>query len=246
MKPTVVIPTYNRADKVRAVVQALLVLPLPDLDILIVDDQSPDGTEQIADQLAIEHHRRTAVLQRTESRGLTRASVDGIYGALAQQAEGIAQRDCDFSHAPHDVLRLLARWARHDVVVGSRYVAEGDMDEDWEPGRVLLSRWADVCSRLILRSSIRDITAGFKAWRRETLLGVDLDALESQGYVFQIEMAYVTTRLGYHALELPSYFGDRRIGESKMTMPVKQEAASGVWRIWWRHHNLRSSDRLPA
>lgn len=246
MKPTIVIPTYNEAGNVRPMTEALLGLGLPDLDVLIVDDQSPDGTGRIADRLAGQHPGRVYVLHRTNQRGLGRAYIDGFRWALEHGAEAVLQMDCDFSHAPSDVPRLLAHLASCHVVIGSRYVEGGQIDEDWRPGRVLLSWWANLYARLILQSPIRDITAGFKAWRRETLLGIDLDKIQAQGYVFQVEMAYVSQQLGYKSLEIPIHFEDRQIGESKMTMPVKIEAALGVWRIWWRHHHLQPSDRQPV
>ncbi len=239
-------PTYNEAENVRPMAQALLALELPDVDVLIVDDQSPDGTGRIADRLALEYPGQVHVLHRTGQRGLGRAYVDGFRWALERGAAAVVQMDCDFSHAPTDVPRLLARVPEYDVVIGSRYVEGGAVDEDWELERELLSWWANLYARLILRSPIRDITAGFKAWRRETLEGIDLDAIRSQGYIFQVEMAYVASRLGYCALEIPIYFEDRRIGESKMTMPVKVEAALGVWRIWRRHRYLQPSDRQIA
>ncbi len=246
VKPTVVIPTYNEAENLRAMTTALLALDLSGLEILVVDDESPDGTGQIAAHLAEERPDQVHVLHRNGQRGLGRAYVDGFRWALKHGAEAVVQMDCDFSHAPEDVPRLLKHLASHDVVIGSRYVEGGRTDENWEPGRVLLSRWANLYSRLILRSPIRDVTAGFKAWRRETLLGIDLHAIRSRGYVFQVEMAYVADRLGYRTLELPVYFEDRRIGKSKMTIPVKLEAALGVWQIWWRHHRLQPSDRQPV
>lgn len=246
MRSAIVVPTYNEAENVRPMAQALLALELPDVDVLIVDDDSPDGTGRIADRLALEYPGQVHVLHRTGQRGLGRAYVDGFRWALERRATAVVQMDCDFSHAPRDVPRLLARLPEYDVVVGSRYVEGGGVDEDWELGRELLSWWANLYARLILRSPIRDLTAGFKAWRRETLEGIDLDAIRSQGYIFQVEMAYVASRLGYRALEIPIYFEDRRIGRSKMTMPVKVEAALGVWRIWRRHRHLRPSDRRIA
>ena len=246
MKQTIVIPTYNEAENVRPMVEALLTLELADPDILIVDDESPDGTGRIADQLAEEYGGRVHVLHRTGQRGLGRAYIDGFQWALEHDAEAVVQMDCDFSHAPRDVPRLLAPLSEYDVVIGSRYVEGGEVDEDWKLGRELLSWWANLYARLILGCAIRDITAGFKAWRKETLEGMDLSAIRSQGYIFQVEMAYVASRLGYRTLEVPIYFEDRQIGESKMTMPVKIEAALGVWKIWWRHRHLRPSDRHTA
>jgi len=243
VKTTIVIPTYNESANIRPMTEALLSLGLPETRILIVDDESPDGTGRIAEQLAGDYCDQVHVLHRQGERGLGRAYVDGFSLALAQDAEAVVQMDCDFSHAPADVPRLLSHLGSHDVVIGSRYVKGGRTAADWERGRVLLSWWANLYTRLILGSSIRDITADFKAWRGEALQGIDLDAIRSQGYVFQVEMAYVANRLGYSTLEVPIFFEDRRIGESKMTMPVKVEAALGVWRIWWRHHHLQPNDR---
>ncbi len=246
MKPTIVIPTYNEAQNVRPMTQALLALNVPDLDVLIVDDESPDGTGRIADHLTVEYPGQVHVLHRTDQRGLGRAYVAGFRWALEHGADAVVQMDCDFSHAPQDVPRLLAPLVEYDVVIGSRYVEGGAVDENWRFGREFLSWWANLYTRFILRCSIQDVTAGFKAWRRETLESIDLDAIRSQGYIFQVEMAYVAGRLGYRALEVPIYFEDRHLGQSKMTMPVKIEAALGVWRIWWRHRHLRPSDRQPA
>lgn len=243
MKTTIVIPTYNESANVRPMTEALLELGWPDMRVLIVDDESPDGTGLTADELADERPGRVGVLHRQGERGLGRAYVDGFRLALAQGAEAVVQMDCDFSHAPADVPRLIKHLETYDVVIGSRYVEGGRTADDWERARALLSWWANLYARLILGSSIRDITAGFKAWGRETLQGIDLDAIRSQGYVFQVEMAYVADQLGYRTLEVPIAFEDRRIGESKMTMPVKIEAALGVWRIWWRHRHLKPGDR---
>ena len=245
MKTTVVIPTYNEADNVRSMTQALLALALPTSDILIVDDESPDGTGRIAAELVAQHPEQVNVMHRTGLRGLGRAYIDGFRWALDHGAEAIVQMDCDFSHAPDDVPRLLSHLPGYDLVIGSRYVEGGEVDEDWELGRVFLSWWANLYSRVILGCQVRDITAGFKAWRRETLEGLNLDEIHSQGYVFQVEMAFVAERLGYRVLEIPIYFEDRRIGESKMTIPVKIEATLRVWEIWWRWRHLRPSDRLP-
>ncbi|HIE37817.1 MAG TPA: polyprenol monophosphomannose synthase [Anaerolineales bacterium] len=239
MKVIVVIPTYNEAENVAPMSEALWGLGLPGLEILIVDDESPDGTGDIADRLTAENPDRLHVLHRTGSRGLGRAYVEGFRWALAHGAEAVVQMDCDFSHAPTDVPRLLAHLPEYDVVVGSRYVEGGRTDEEWGMGRAFLSWWANFYARLILGCRVRDITAGFKAWRREALEGIDLGSIHSQGYVFQVEMTYVCERLGYRILEVPIYFEDRRIGRSKMTIPVKIEAALRVWEVRWRHRHLQ-------
>ena len=245
VKLTVVIPTYNEAENVRAMTRALFGLGIPALDILIVDDKSPDGTGHIADELSARHPGRLHVLHRTGPRGLGRAYVSGFRWALEHDADLIVQMDCDFSHSPRYIPRFLECIQDYDVVVGSRYVPDGKTDERWGWGRWLLSWWANsVYTRLILGCRVRDVTAGFKCWRVETLRGIDLNRIRSQGYVFQVEMAYVTERLDYRVLEVPIYFEDRRIGRSKMTLLVKVEAALRVWEVRWRHRHLRPRDRL--
>ena len=245
MKLTVVIPTYNEAENVRSMTEALLDLGISTLNILIVDDESPDGTGLIADELSIQHPDRVHVLHRTGQRGLGRAYVDGFRWALEHSADFIVQMDCDFSHSPSYIPQFLEHIRDHDVIIGSRYIQGGKIDEGWSWGRWLLSWWANsVYTRLILGCQARDATAGFKCWRRETLQGIDLSRIHSQGYIFQVEMAYVTERLGYRVLEIPIYFKDRRIGRSKMTVPVKIEAALRVWEVRWRHRRLRPRDRL--
>jgi dolichol-phosphate mannosyltransferase len=135
----------------------------------------------------------------------------------------------------------------YDVVIGSRYVAGGQLDQEWSLGRYLLSWWANSAyARPILRLQVQDATAGFKCWRRSALLSIDLASIRSNGYVFQVEMAYVCQRLGYRVLEVPIYFEDRRVGQSKMSIPVKIEAALRVWQVWWRHRGLHPTPRPHA
>ncbi|MEA3335686.1 MAG: polyprenol monophosphomannose synthase [Chloroflexota bacterium] len=234
-----VLPTYNEADNLPAMVAALLGLPVPNLHIIVVDDASPDGTGDIADRLARHHEGRIHVLHRTEKRGLGRAYVAGFKRALSLGAEYIVQMDADFSHSPEDVIRLLDGIVDADVVIGSRYVSGGELDGDWNWGRRFLSWWANaVWTQSFLGLSVSDSTAGFKCWRRHTLAAIDLDQIRSNGYVFQVEMCYVTERLGFRTVEIPIFFEDRRVGQSKMTMSVKFEAAWRVFDIRWRHRNL--------
>jgi len=244
MRLTVVIPTYNEADNIAAMTDALLDLGLADLDILFVDDESPDGTGRIADELTVQCRGRVNVLHRKDQRGLGRAYIDGFNWALDHGADYVVQMDCDFSHSPRYIPEFLKYIEEYDVVVGSRYVQGGRTDESWGWGRWFLSWWANsIYTRLILGCKVKDATAGFKCWRRGTLEGIDLSRIRSQGYVFQVEMAYVTERLGYRVLEIPIYFEDRRIGQSKMSMPVKIEAALRVWDVRRRHRHLRSVGR---
>jgi dolichol-phosphate mannosyltransferase len=247
MHIAVVIPTYNEAENIRPMSESLLALPLSGLTVLYVDDESPDGTGDIADELASAHPGRVNVLHRSGQRGLGRAYVDGFRRVLAEGADLIVQMDCDFSHSPQDVARLVEPSTDYDVVVGSRYVPGGRTDDEWGWGRRLLSWWANsVYTRLILNCQVRDTTAGFKCWRASTLRGIDLSRIQSQGYVFQVEMAYVAERLGYRVLELPIYFEDRRVGQSKMAAPVKLEAALRVWELRSRHRHLTPADRQPV
>jgi dolichol-phosphate mannosyltransferase len=236
---TIIVPTFNEASNLPTLVSELLAQPIPDLRLLIVDDESPDGTGQLAEELAARNPGRMNVMHRAGLRGLGRAYVDGFRWALEHGAEAIVQMDADFSHAPADVPRLVETLAGYDVAVGSRYVAGGRVDEEWGVGRYALSWWANLYARTILGLRTRDATAGFKAWRRSALEAIDLSRIRSNGYIFQVEMAYISERLGLRICELPIYFEDRRIGQSKMTIPVKVEAALRVFQVWWRHHTIR-------
>jgi dolichol-phosphate mannosyltransferase len=242
-KIVVVLPTYNEAANLAAMIDAIRALSLPGLQILVVDDASPDGTGRIADGLAAAHPGAMAVIHRVGKKGLGTAYCEGFTWALAAGAASIVQMDCDFSHSPAYLPHLISQLADYDVVVGSRYVRDGKLDERWELGRVWLSAWANLYARTLLGIRVRDATAGFKAWRRETLAGLGLDRIYSNGYVFQVEMAYLAQRLGFRILEVPIYFEDRRIGRSKMTMPVKLEAAWRVWELRAKHRRLTAADR---
>lgn len=245
VRTVVVIPTYNEADNLAALAAELWALPIPGLEILVVDDDSPDGTGRVADELAERQPGRLDVIHRPGKGGLGTAYLEGFRRALAAGADVIVQMDADFSHSPAYIPKMIEALREHDVVVGSRYVAEGRLDDRWGVGRYLLSWWANsVYTRLLLNVKVKDATAGFKAWRRETLLGIGLDRIRSNGYVFQVEMAYVAERLAYRVLEIPIYFEDRRVGHSKMTIPVKLEAAWRVWEVRWRHRNLTPAMRL--
>lgn len=242
MKTTVVIPTYNEADNLRAITTALLNLPVSDLDILIVDDESPDGTGALADELSREFAPRLLVLHRKAKSGLGTAYLEGFTLAMQNGADSIVQMDADFSHSPHYVPELLNWIDRYDVVVGSRYVPGGKLDERWGIWRYLLSWWANsVYVRLILGVQVRDATAGFKVWRRSALEKINLSKVRANGYIFQVEMAYLSEQCGLRIFEYPIYFEDRRIGRSKMDMRVKWEAASRVWEIRSRYGPLRKN-----
>lgn len=232
----VVVPTYNEADNLPGLIAELRALGLPGLSALIVDDNSPDGTGAVAETLAQRFPGFVHVRHRPGKEGLGRAYVDGFGLALAMGADYIVQMDADFSHPANAIPRMLGFISEYDVVVGSRYVEGGELDERWSWWRRFLSWWAnEVWSRFFLGLRTRDITAGFKCWRAATLRGIGLERVVSNGYAFQVEMAYLTERLGYRAREIPIYFEDRRIGKSKMSVRVKFQGALDVLRIRWRY-----------
>ena len=248
MTTIIVIPTYNEADNLPAITAELFTLDIAeDLQILIVDDDSPDGTGQIADDLAHDcYPGRLHVIHRQGKLGLGTAYVTGFSWALAHGADYVIQMDADFSHSPGYIPLMLEKIADCDVVVGSRYVSGGELDERWSWWRWLLSWWANsVWSRGILGVNTKDATAGFKCWQRSALQEIGLERITSNGYVFQVEMAYVSEKLNFRILEIPIYFEDRRIGQSKMTWPVKIEAALRVFEIRWRHRHVQPTT-LPS
>lgn len=235
----VVVPTYNEAENLPPLVGELLALGLPSQQILIVDDNSPDGTGKVAQDLAGRYPDRIHVLHRTARLGLGTAYVAGFRYALDHGADLVVQMDADFSHSPGYIPQFLKAIEGADVVIGSRYVSGGTTDERWGWWRNFLSWWANsIYTRLILGLKVKDATAGFKLWRRSTLEGIGLERVRSNGYVFQVEMAYLTEKLGYRFLELPICFEDRRIGHSKMTARVKVEAALRTWQIRRLHRNV--------
>ncbi|OQY23047.1 MAG: polyprenol monophosphomannose synthase [Anaerolineaceae bacterium 4572_32.1] len=241
MQTMVVVPTYNEASNLSPVVGELRSLKVPDLQILVVDDNSPDGTGDLADDLSRRYPGEFHVIHRQTKMGLGTAYIAGFRFALEHGADRIVQMDADFSHSPSYIPRFLEELeGDYGVVVGSRYVKGGQLDERWSVGRYLLSWWANsIYTRLILGINIKDATAGFKCWKREVLQSIDLDSIKSSGYVFQVEMAYVTAKMGFRVLEVPIYFEDRRIGQSKMDMRIKLEAAWRVWQVKWRHRHVR-------
>ena len=239
-KVLVVIPTYNEVGNLPTLISELQALGVPGLAVLIVDDNSPDGTGRAAKTLADRLPGFVYVRHRPQKEGLGRAYVDGFKQALEMGADYIVQMDADFSHPPVAILTMLSVIQECDVVVGSRYVTGGELDERWSWWRRFLSWWAnEVWSRGLLRLRAHDLTAGFKCWRRATLAGIGLDRVRCNGYAFQVEMAYLSERLGYVTKEIPIHFEDRRIGKSKMSSLVKLEGAVDVLRIWYRHRNAK-------
>lgn len=240
---TIVIPTYNEAENLPTLTANLWSLPIPQLKLIIVDDGSPDGTGDIADQIAESYPDRFSVIHRGEKLGLGTAYITGFQRALENGAEAIGQMDADFSHSPAYLPTFLEHLDNYDAVFGSRYIEGGRLDEHWSIGRVLLSWFGNFYARTILNMKILDVTGGFRVWRRETLAGMPLDQIRSNGYVFQVEMAYVAHLLGYRMWEIPIYFEDRKIGQSKMSFQIQLEAAFRVWQVLWMHRSLKSSKK---
>ena len=224
----VCVPTYNERDNVEPLVRALgEVLDLARDRVLVIDDNSPDRTGEIADRLAAELPW-VSVLHRERKDGIGAAYLAGFAVALSAGAELVLEVDCDFSHDPVDVPRLIAACADGaDLALGSRWV-EGGGTVNWGLGRRIVSRGGSLYARLVLGVRIRDLTGGFKCFRREVLEGIDLDAITTRGYGFQIEGTYRALRGGFRVVELPITFVDRRVGESKMTSGIVLEAMRQV------------------
>jgi dolichol-phosphate mannosyltransferase len=224
-----ILPTYNEAENIEPLVRAAL----PHLEsagvehtILVVDDNSPDGTGEIADRLA-EELAPVRVLHRPQKQGLGRAYLAGFGVALAEGADLLLEMDSDFSHDPADLPRLLAATGAADLVLGSRYVPGGGV-EDWGIVRRMLSRGGSTYARLVLGVPVRDLTGGFKCFHRRVLETIDLDGVHADGYGFQIELTYRAVQAGFTVAEVPITFRERRVGHSKMTARIALEA---VWKV---------------
>ena len=241
MKVSVVTPTYNEAENLPRLVSALFALPL-DLRILVVDDNSPDGTGKIADNLA-KQDKRIQVLHRPGKLGLRSAYLNAFQQVMQEDADAIVQMDADFSHDPAILTDMAARIESCDLVIGSRYVEGGSVDERWPLWRKQLSSFGNSYARTILRFPLRDVTTGYRMWRRETLQSMPLERIRSNGYIFLVEMAYLAYCLDYRIVETPIYFADRRWGKSKMSFKIQLEAALRVWQVWWNYRDVRRAGR---
>src|SRR5436190_3821573 len=221
-----IIPTYNEAANLEAIVEAALEQLPASREVLVVDDSSPDGTGEIADRLSSERDG-VSVLHRSSKQGLGPAYVAGFRRALERGAELVVQMDADFSHDPADLPRLVEAVQDADLAIGSRYVTGGGV-ADWGPARRAISRWGSTYARAALGIGIHDLTGGFKVFRREVLEAIDLGSLAALGYAFQVETTFRAIRTGFRVVEVPITFRDRRVGQSKMTGAIVLEAA---WRV---------------
>lgn len=227
----VIIPTYNEKENVERMLRAVFALEQP-FHILVVDDGSPDGTAAIVKALQSDFPEQLHLLERGGKQGLGTAYLTGFRWALERHYQFIFEMDCDFSHNPNDLQRLLKACAENgaDVSVGSRYVNGGKV-KNWPMGRIMMSYFASVYVRMILWINIKDTTAGFKCYRRIVLETIDLDAVRFVGYAFQIEMKYRALRKGFKIEEVPITFIDRQLGKSKMSTHIFKEAFWGVFQM---------------
>ncbi len=227
-KALLCLPTYDERENLAPMIDAILAV-VPRVDVLVIDDNSPDGTGRLADEIAA-REPRVKVLHRAGKEGLGRAYLAGFAWALARDYGLVLEMDCDFSHDPRYLPGMLAAAAEADLVLGSRYV-KGGGTVNWGLARTLISRGGSLYARTILGLAVRDLTGGFKCFRREVLEAIDLASVECTGYAFQIELTYRAVRRGFQVREIPIVFADRRVGHSKMSRRIVLEAIRKVWSI---------------
>ena len=237
MRPLVIVPTYNERENLPKLASELLAIP--NLRILVVDDGSPDGTGDVADELSRSSRGQVSVLRRTGKRGLGVAYIDGMRAALQGDADVICQMDADLSHQPGDLVRMLAAVEHADIVIGSRYVPGGRI-VNWPLHRKVLSAAANRYIRALCAVPVNDCTSGFRCWQRHALAAIPLDRITSEGYAFLVELLYEGVRRGSAVKEVPITFIERRHGASKLRASVLLESAMLPWQIAF------SSRRAPA
>lgn len=231
MKIIQIIPTYNEAGNLPVLVTALFNQGINGLNILIVDDNSPDGTGTIAEDLAKEHPGQISVIHRPGKEGLGKAYIEGFRYALDQGADVIGMMDADLSHPPERLPAMLSALSEADVVIGSRYVPGGKLDENWPFWRKALSGFGNAYARTILSLPIRDATGGYRLWSRAALEAIPFEKVMSVGYVFEVELACMAKDAGLTFAEVPIYFAERTSGVSKMSLHIQIEAAFRVWQL---------------
>lgn len=239
MNPLIVVPTYNEAETLPDLVNQLFSLNIPGLELLVVDDNSPDGTAAVAEALRTRHTHRIHVLRRARKEGLGPAYVAGFQEALRLGASVVIQMDADLSHPPAYIPALLEGIKSCDVVIGSRYVPGGGVAGPWGLRRWLLSRSGDLYLRWVLGLRIQDTKSGFKGFRQEVLRQLPLETLLSKGFIFQAEMAYHCQQMGFRIREIPFIFRERKAGRSKMSLPIVVEALWRPLQIRWSGKRTR-------
>ncbi len=238
MSTIIVIPTYNERENLPTLIDKLFSLPIADLELLIVDDNSPDGTGQMADEYAVQKPGIVHVLHRSGKLGLGTAYVTGFKQAIELGADRIVQMDADFSHPPEKLVEMLEASHKSDLVLGSRYVPGGSLDKDWPWYRKALSGFGNFYARTLLGVNIRDITGGYRMWNRSALQRIPLERIRSNGYMFQVEMAYLASKLDFSVIEIPIYFAERKFGKSKINFSIQVEAAISVWKLPFRYADV--------
>lgn len=242
MRITVVIPTYNEAENLPKLVSALFSLPL-DLHLLVVDDNSPDETGRLADELAQKHPGKIKVLHRPGKMGLRSAYLNGFQKIFDDGSHAVVQMDADFSHDPAVLVDMAKKLETTDVVLGSRYVAGGSVDKRWPLWRKWLSAFGNFYARTILGLPLHDVTTGYRMWRIDVLKQLPFERIQSSGYIFLVEMIYLTHCLEFKIGETPIYFADRRFGKSKMSFKIQMEAAVRIWQVLWNYRDLRKAGK---
>lgn len=240
MKIGIIIPTYNEVENLPVLISSLFKLPL-DLHLLVVDDNSPDGTGQLADRLSQENTGRMSVLHRPGKMGFASAYIQGFHFFLDRNMDAIGQMDADLSHDPSELVVMAEHLQESGLVVGSRYVTGGSIDRQWSFARSWLSAFGNSYVRFILGLPYRDITTGYRLWSFDALNKIPLDHIHSTGYIFLVELTYLAHRLGCRITEVPIYFADRQKGKTKMTLTIQLEAA---WRVWQLRYIYRKKKRL--
>jgi dolichol-phosphate mannosyltransferase len=230
MKALVIIPTYNEKGNIAEIIQQIQQVA-PELEVLVIDDNSPDGTGELVDGISASNSKVHAI-HRPGKMGLGTAYVTGFKWALSKDYDLICEMDADFSHPPKTLALFLEKIKEYDLVIGSRYL-DGVNVVNWPLKRLLLSYFANIYARIITGVPVRDLTAGFKCYRRRVLEAINLDRIKSNGYAFQIEMHFNAYYKGFKVVEVPIIFEERKVGQSKMSKKIVYEAAWMVWRLQW-------------
>jgi dolichol-phosphate mannosyltransferase len=234
VRTLIVVPTYNEIENLKSLAEAIFQVVPSNIEVLVVDDGSPDGTGKLADSIA-KQNQRFHVLHRAKKMGLGTAYVNGFRWGMEKGFDAFIEMDADFSHNPKYLTEMIKLLTSNDVVIGSRYVRGGGT-VNWGWGRRVLSRGGSFYSRLILGATIRDFTGGFNGWQKPVLEAVNLDTLKSDGYSFQIELKYRAFLQGFKIIEFPIVFEDRKVGKSKMNRRIVLEALRRVWEFRWRSY----------
>lgn len=240
----VITPTYNEVQNLPLLAKRVLALPVEGIHLLIVDDNSPDGTGQVAEKLRESDPGSISVIHRSGKLGLGSAYIAGMSNALESGAYAVAQMDADLSHPPELLVKLFNSLQYADIALGSRYIPGGGVDQNWPLWRKSLSSFGNFYARTILDLPVKDVTGGFRVWKSEVLGKMPLNRIRSNGYAFQIELSYVASLLNFSFVECPFYFPNRESGHSKMSLRIQLEAAYRVWKMRLEYRDLNNKGRL--